>query len=108
MKKKYKVIDCSSDEVLYTLKKKVKKKTKDRVYTLSFSNAPEWREAIRGEKILTIIDDGNGLKIISNEERLQEDITLSYSFVEELRVLLNFIHNDEDFVTDNRYKILPI
>lgn len=61
----------------------------DTLHTLYRSDNHEWYEPKRGEAILSIIDDGNGLSIRTSVDNLD------YAKALELRILIGIVMKDD-------------
>lgn len=83
------IMDTSNDSIKYYLDQFVDDKTGHDVYRLSYSNSECWSDHIRGETILTITDDGNGVKVKWEEK--PEKNRLDYSQMRELQLVLTYI-----------------
>jgi len=73
-------------------------------YTLRRSHGACWLEHVRGEELLSAVDDGNGVKL---SEKLK---SLNYAEFTELLLLLTFIKNHDnrlspDYVIETVEKI---
>lgn len=84
-KKKYYVINNDEQFIEYIIKVKVNKDKGHTKYTLYRSDNEIWSEHVKGEKIASIKDDGDGLIFSHSNKKLE------YSSAEEIRILLNFI-----------------
>lgn len=53
-------------------------------------NSNEWMEHYRGEKLMSLHDDGEGVNVKLLDDGTVTNLTLSYSQVEELHAVLTF------------------
>jgi hypothetical protein len=69
--------------------------------TLFRSNNPTWTEQARGEKILSLVNDGNEIKF---DRKFK---SLDYSELFALRLLLNFEQQiDSNYLNRKKYRII--
>jgi len=69
--------------------------------TLFRSNNPTWTEQAKGEKIMSLVNNGNGI----NFDRKFE--SLDYAELFELRLLLNFEQQiDSNYLNRKKYRII--
>lgn len=95
---KYKVIDDNIDRHEYTVKSKITKKGNTK-YTMYYSNDESWGPLIRGKKVTSITNTGNGYKInMGNYVG-----GLGYDTAEELWILLSLLQKVDNL--SNNYKI---
>ena len=92
--KRFKVVNDENDNVEYYIEVTEDPKTSATVYTLKRSNNPVWSDHVRGETIVTAVDDGNNITF-DKKFKSVDDTT----FVE-LHILMRFIHTwDKTIVT---------
>jgi hypothetical protein len=58
-------------------------------FDLYYSNNGVWSSSTREKLSISVLDNGNGLKVVSKEKKGSEN----YDYWERLRLLLNFIQN---------------
>lgn len=74
---------------------------KSEKYTLFRSNSPTWNQLAKGEKLLSLVDDGDGIKF---DRSLK---SLDYAELFELRILLNFAQRiDVNPHNHDKYRII--
>jgi hypothetical protein len=82
----------------YTITKK--NSAKGEVTTLFRSLSSDWTEAVRGEKVLKMIDSGNG---VTFDREMQ---SLDYSELAELQILLRFNQKVDKAYSDETWRII--
>jgi hypothetical protein len=82
----------------YTITKK--STSKGEVTTLFRSVSSEWAEHVKGEKVLKMIDSGNG---VTFDRELQN---LDYSELAELQILLRFNQKVDKAYSDETWRII--
>jgi hypothetical protein len=82
----------------YTIKKR--RTAKGEVTILFRSLSSDWTEAVRGEKVLKMIDSGNG---VTFDREIQ---SLDYSELAELQILLRFIQKVDKAYSDETWRII--
>ena len=82
----------------YTITKK--RTGKGEVTTLFRSLSSEWAEHTRGEKVLRMTDSGNGITFD------REMLSLDYSEMAELQIMLRFTHKIDNDFADETWRIV--
>ena len=62
------------------------------VYTMFYSRNHYWDQSARGKKVMTVIDDGNGLVFNPRANK-----AMDYAEVAELFAMLSFINSQEKY-----------
>lgn len=83
----------------YTIITKINGKGRE-VTTLFRSLSSDWTEAVRGEKVLRMTDNGNGITF----DREMQD--LDYSELAELKILLRFNQKIDNAYSDETWRII--
>jgi len=86
----------------------VKENEDNKTYTLSYSDASHWSSHVRGQKILKLVDNGNGIKMqcmdYHHDETL-EGFAFEYDTFNEIQILFNFIKDyDANMMEDYKIK----
>ena len=68
--------------------------------TLYRSSSEIWSEIVKNEKILSIINDGNGVELSNKLKKM------NYHELFELRLLLNFENKLNSEINQDKYKII--
>lgn len=97
--KRYLVINTEENDLEYTIS--VEETGNETEYTLRRSGSSAWSEHCRNEVILSIKDDGNGVKIKPKPGK-----HLDYAELHGLQLLLQFM-SKEDKTLKIHYKIVP-
>lgn len=99
---KYLIMRKDSDDIEFCIMHE--KATHGNIYTFYRSNSIMWTHDAKGELVLKVTDDGNGLKIqLSEKVKLSE---MDYAHAEYLRVILNFIEKNTQLY--NTYQMIDV
>lgn len=79
-----------------------KNKAGNEVYTLSYSTSSVWNEWVKGKRILTLVDTGNGLKFKFSEKT--ELRNLQYNQANYIAILLKYVNKLQKIQTKTRFK----
>lgn len=66
------------------------------LYTLLYSNHSSWRSDLRGTVVMSLMDDGDGFKIVSPIGR-REKGRIGYDEIAEYYTLISFINHHDPF-----------
>lgn len=97
-KQTYMVLDHKGEHEYDIVKEFTDKGKKITIYR---SNSQIWHSHVRGEKIMSMTNNGNGIKF---ENKIKE---LDYSNLLGLRLLINFEHQtDENYLNREKHRII--
>lgn len=92
MKKTFIIMDTAGEGYSHDYDVTVENTDKGTEYTMYYSRNHYWNEDVRGEKIMTVIDTGDGY--IVNPKFCKE---MDYAEMAELFAMLSFINSQEEY-----------
>lgn len=99
-KEKYMVLDHTG---LHDYDLKVVTTDEGDVFSLHLSNGDQWNESVKGKLVLSMTNNGNGVKF---DRKLKN---LDYSELVYLRILLNFEHmTDAHLLNREKYSVVKL